>query len=136
MSRNDDWVPLLVDNILLVDLQTSGHEIVGRLWTFIESIKDENDKQTAIDSFIYALKDSFNENHERVCNPGKVQRLFIGVLQGRLQGVQIDDSIEIPLNKKDDKGKEELVEEFIPIGRAWISLITLPKIKELSRLNN
>ena len=43
-------------------------------------------------SSVSALSDSLNDDEERtrVCNPGKVQRLTLAALQGRLAGVNID----------------------------------------------
>lgn len=38
---------------------------------------------------ISALRDSFDDEGRRVCNPGKAHRLIVVVFQARLQGVNI-----------------------------------------------
>lgn len=69
------------------------HALVAHLWHFINGILPqhfpEEDVENARQSFLGALVDSF-ESHHVVCDPGKLQRIATCVLQGRLQGVNID----------------------------------------------
>lgn len=94
-----DWGPLLTEpsqdpnesNLYLV-----GKEVLGRLWLYIQTIPDQADGENAIASLISALNSSTRSaDGSRVCNPGKIERLFIAILQGRLEGVVIDDSIDL-----------------------------------------
>jgi hypothetical protein len=39
---------------------------------------------------IHALVDCYDDFGKRVCNAGKLQRLIVNTLQGRLDGVEID----------------------------------------------
>jgi hypothetical protein len=67
----------------------TGKELVGRLWNFVSQCEEKEQLQ-AKTGMINALAKSFEEAF-RVCNQGKTQRLLVAVLQGRLQGVNIDD---------------------------------------------
>ena len=67
----------------------TGKELIGRLWGFISGC-DENNQDECKKGMLTALSTSF-EGENLVCNQGKTQRLLIAVLQGRLEGVQIDD---------------------------------------------
>lgn len=73
-------------------------ETIGRLWLYVQKISDPKDQKNAFTSMLTALKESIATNGSRVCNPGKIERLFIAVLQGRLKGVKIDDSITLGEN--------------------------------------
>jgi hypothetical protein len=59
----------------------NGRDFVARLWHFATTV---DDTQEAKLSLVSALIDA------KACNEGKVQRLVVGVLQGRLPGVEID----------------------------------------------
>jgi hypothetical protein len=67
----------------------TGKELIGRLWGFISGC-DEKNQDECKEGMLTALSKSF-EGKNLVCNQGKTQRLLIAVLQGRLEGVQIDD---------------------------------------------
>jgi hypothetical protein len=54
----------------------------------------EPDQTNAKDSLISALKDSYYMG-SRVCDQGKTQRSVVGVLQGRLEGVDVELSTEM-----------------------------------------
>ena len=45
----------------------------------------------AKESFVTALSECI-EGNERICPPGQIQRVLIAVCQGRLDGVNIDNS--------------------------------------------
>lgn len=73
-----------------------GPETIARLWIFSNSYQDpvlgtdiEQERKNARTAMIRALNASV-EDGVIVCNPGKVQRLVISVLQGRLPGVDVD----------------------------------------------
>ncbi|NDE63959.1 MAG: hypothetical protein EB053_06360, partial [Chlamydiae bacterium] len=87
--------PLLDDQQFSIHgFMLEGKELIARLWNFISSL-GLNEQPLAKEGILTALSDSFAPGGDRVCNQGKTQRLCISVLQGRLNGVQIDD-IEIP----------------------------------------
>jgi hypothetical protein len=79
-----------------IGMDTNGAEVLGRLWLFIEGIADEQDQANAKASLVKALSDSIEEYNCRVCFPGKTQRLFVAILQGRLQGVIVDGRAIVP----------------------------------------
>jgi hypothetical protein len=68
---------------------------LAHLWHFAtESVAIISPLETrlAAESIITALADSVEADGHLVCNPGKYQRLATAVLQGRLQGVKIDET--------------------------------------------
>ena len=103
----NDYGPFFVE-FIVNSLSTSGEEIIGRLWSFIKALP-EKEKEIVRDSFVAELNKCINEDGQRICNQGKVQHLFIAVLQGYLEGVEIDDSIKIP--KKVSSSSENPVEQ-------------------------
>ncbi|MDP1608224.1 MAG: hypothetical protein Q8L98_02785 [Chlamydiales bacterium] len=97
----DPWGPLLTQPSLdpnESNLYHVGKEAIGRLWLYVQKISDPKDQKNALTSVLTALNESIATNGSRVCNPGKIERLFIAVLQGRLKGVKIDDSISLGEN--------------------------------------
>ena len=91
-----DFGPLLSETHFNIHrLRISGGEVVGRLWIFASQLV-EPDQTNAKNSMISALKDSYYQD-SRVCNEGKTQRLVVGVLQGRLQGVNIELGADMQL---------------------------------------
>ena len=91
-SYDDHWPSLLSsDSIYIADsFNISGTELIGRLWIFAESLPDPENMNVK-DSMINALSTSYHFG-KRVCNQGKVERLVIATLQGRLAGVNIDNA--------------------------------------------
>ena len=86
----DDFPPLLDEECFSCNgFSLTGKELIGRLWGFISGC-DENNQDECKKGMLTALSTSF-EGENLVCNQGKTQRLLIAVLQGRLEGVQIDD---------------------------------------------
>ena len=86
---NEMFGPLISENdFSILGLAVSGQELIGRLWIFASEL-GEPDQTNAKDSMISALKDSYLMG-SRVCNQGKTQRLIVGVLQGRLAGVDVE----------------------------------------------
>jgi hypothetical protein len=78
------------DTFSILGLEIEGREVIARLWKFIQEMEDKADQEIAKAAMIIALSQCFNDDGSRICNPGKVQHLFVAVLQGRLEGVQID----------------------------------------------
>jgi hypothetical protein len=97
----ENFGPLLdEDTFSVYGLEITGEEVIGRLWIFASWL-GETEQRNAHIGMISALKTSY-ENGARVCNQGKTQRLFIAVLQGVLEGVDIDGvSIPKPISKAD-----------------------------------
>jgi hypothetical protein len=94
-ARND-FGPLLGDRSC-GGYQISGEEAIGRFWIYADRYQDSNhaehsgnEQANAKLGMIQALSTSYTGNEERLCNEGKVQRLVVNVLQGRLPGVDID----------------------------------------------
>lgn len=99
-KTKNDFPPLFGDTSFTVaGLTFSGLELIARLWRFVDRFVDPNipnmelEKENARESIIRALCDCIESDNLRVCNPGKVQRLVVGVLQGRLQGVNVDNLV-------------------------------------------
>lgn len=93
---NSDFGSLLSDSRIYIDgLICSGSEIIARLWTYASTLETPDDL-CAKDAMISALAESFNDNGDRVCNPGKTQRLIVAVLSGRLAGVDVDEVQTLP----------------------------------------
>lgn len=68
---------------------------LAHLWHFAiksSAVIGSNETRLAAESIITALADAVEADDHLVCNPGKHQRLATAVLQGRLQGVKIDDT--------------------------------------------
>lgn len=83
--------PLVSDTkFTLLGHEISGKEFAARLWLFAKSIDDLKERENAKFGIVKALADSFDEFGTLVCNQGKVQRLIVSVLQGRLEGVNIE----------------------------------------------
>ena len=88
----------------------------------MQKISDGIEQENAYRAFIQALTSSI-ESRQRVCNPGKVQRLCVAVLQGRLSGVHIDRESDlsaegacalffhIPSHQNTEIAKEELLQK-------------------------
>jgi len=88
------WPPLLHNNTLHAidggNLRITGEELIARLWIFANEQKSETERENCRFGIIKALSDSI-EHGGRVCPPGQTQRQVIAVLQGRLEGVNVDD---------------------------------------------
>jgi hypothetical protein len=90
-NREELWPPLLNNNTHAIDggrLRISGEELIARLWLFVDQYP-EKEKENCQISMIRALADSIVDG-QRVCPPGQTQRLVVGVLQGRLEGADVD----------------------------------------------
>jgi hypothetical protein len=83
-------------------LNTNYQDYIGRLWHFASNYADPlattpetqaREQENARRSLFGALATSIEADGHLVCNPGKLQRIAVGVLQGRLPGVNIDGSV-------------------------------------------
>lgn len=86
----------LVDGIgfSISGLMVSGKDLIVRLWLFASELSGA-EQVNAKEAMVAALAGSYQYG-ERVCNQGKTQRLVVGVLQGRLAGVEIDRQASLP----------------------------------------
>jgi hypothetical protein len=74
-------------------------EFLGRFWYFASHTEDSLNAKI---SLMTVIADSIEGNDHLVCNPGKMQRMIVAVLQGRLKGVNIDGiGVPSPLNDAD-----------------------------------
>lgn len=79
--------------------------LIARLWHFSDTytpppgqgVNVNREREMARDDMVLGLSRCFNPDGRRVCDPGKVARLVVAVLQGRLSGVNID-RVPIPIN--------------------------------------
>ncbi|HAB99653.1 MAG TPA: hypothetical protein DCE71_07525 [Parachlamydiales bacterium] len=94
-SDSNDYGPFF-KKIIIHGVTTSGQEVIGRLWTFINALP-ESEKRLALDSLVTALlNECINKYGQRICDQGKMQHLFLAILQGRLNDVQIDGRNVVP----------------------------------------
>ncbi|KTC65021.1 Uncharacterised protein (plasmid) [Legionella adelaidensis] len=98
------FAPITADAIISSHgINITGREFFARLWHFINhgpfiGMADEaalnKERENARVALITNLADAYEEEHI-VCNPGKIQRIATGVLQGRLLGVHVDKEIPV-----------------------------------------
>ena len=83
------------DQVTSCGINMSAKEWMARLWFFASTYTDPNAKnnddvekeqENAKYSIVSSLADAIETDGHRVCNPGKIQRLLVGVLQGRMEG--------------------------------------------------
>ena len=90
----DHFGPLCDDvEFSIHGLSMKGNEILARLWIFALNLP-QPDQNNVKFGMAKALKDSFDADSRMVCNPGKVQRLIVAVLSGRLDGVNIETALD------------------------------------------
>jgi hypothetical protein len=70
-------------------MNIDGKEFIARLWIFSNSIRDAKDQINAKKAMVSALADCFDYGG-LVCMQGKTQRLMIAVVQGRIEGINIE----------------------------------------------
>lgn len=90
-KKEDEAYGPLMDATLfsIAGVMLSGVEFADLIWKFIRSLPNQKERELAAHALINALVDCY-EQGERVCNPGKVQRILIAVVQGRMSKVKID----------------------------------------------
>lgn len=81
-------------------LDITGQQVIGRLWGYIQSIPETQDRNNALHEMKLALSDCYEQGF-LVCNPGKLQKLMIALIQGRVPGIMIDrpDSEQVPVGQ-------------------------------------
>jgi hypothetical protein len=93
---------LSAGHITSCGLDTDYQDLMGRLWHFVSTYIDPlattpkaqaQEQENARRSLFGALAASIETDGHLVCNPGKLQRIAVAVLQGRLAGVNIDGSV-------------------------------------------
>lgn len=90
-SPGASFGPLVSDTkFTLLGHEIAGKEFAARLWIFAKNIDDPKERDNAKYSIVKSLADSYDASGSLVCNQGKVQRLVVSVLQGRLEGVNIE----------------------------------------------
>lgn len=115
-----DFGGLLSGNVTFYGINIDPKELIARFWKFASNkeYEKENLKLSVQLALIDSLQnDGKNKNHV-VCNPGKIQRLAVSILQGRLKdekGKYID--IDGYLNNEDeDKNvNKEYIETYTAI---------------------
>jgi hypothetical protein len=103
-SQAEGFAPLSADTMITnYGLNITGKEFLARCWNYIQNgefigVTDSEalarDRENARVSLIRNLADAY-EDGAVVCNPGKLQHIAVGILQGRLESVHID--CEIPI---------------------------------------
>ncbi len=103
-SQADGFAPLSADTVITsYGLNITGKEFLARCWHYIQygefmGVTDAEisakDRENARVGLIRNLADAY-EDDAVVCNPGKLQHIVVGVLQGRLENVHIDREISI-----------------------------------------
>ena len=89
-GETESFGPLISEtDFSIAGLNLSGKEVIGRLWIFASNLTEPEQTNAKI-GMISALKNSYDDTGERICNQGKTQSLAIAVLQGRLKGVNIE----------------------------------------------
>lgn len=90
-EADETWGSLFSEKVFIIHgLETSGQEVVGRLWLYIQTL-EEAERSLARDSLVTALNRGFADDGDFICNPGKVGHLVSAILQGRFDGIEIDE---------------------------------------------
>lgn len=111
-SQADGFGPLSADTVITSHgLNITGKEFLARCWHYIQhgefmGITDaealERDRENARIGLIRNLADAY-EDDAVICNPGKLQHIAVGILQGRLESVHIDREIPIEVQSTTDE---------------------------------
>lgn len=91
------------DTITAYDLGLTAKAFLARIWhfinhgAFIDLLGHEmtgealiQDRDNAKISLVQSLAQAYDESGSIVCNPGKLQHIVTGVLQGRFKGISVD----------------------------------------------
>jgi len=93
--QNSPFPHLLDGEFSLRNFALTGKELIARIWSYImNQQKNPREQEICKNSMVSALSDSVEDGF-LVCNQGKTHRLLIYVLQGRLEGVNIEN-VELP----------------------------------------
>lgn len=147
-SQTHGHGPLSEDHIITAhDLNVSGKELLARCWHYIEhgqfiGITDpvmlSKDRENARIGLIKNLADAY-EDDAVVCDPGKLQHIAIGILQGRLKNVHIDREIPIEDNLATDiiPSNEEtakLIKNTVSMSLTYFLRQYLPDVRSQAEL--
>lgn len=98
--RKTDFEGILQGQIKIFDEYIEGKELLAKFWYFASKYKKEDLKNVIIEELLNSFqKCEINQDSYVVCNPGKFQRLAVGVLQGRIRDsegnlIMIDETNE------------------------------------------
>jgi hypothetical protein len=89
--QNESFGPFISNSnpLYIKNHNISPKLLLVHLWFYLLQLA-EPDRTNAKISMIHALVDCYDDFGKRVCNAGKLQRLIVNTLQGRLDGVEID----------------------------------------------
>lgn len=113
-SGKDEFSGLMTGRITIFDINISPKEFIARFWRFaLKSNEPENLKL----SIQMGLIDSL-QTDKVVCNPGKIQRLVVSALQGRLKKedgtfVDIDGFSEEIIDKTQEIQNINVIHHYI-----------------------
>lgn len=123
--HTEDYSPLLVENTTIKGEEFIPHQLITYFWKFCNEYKEES--EILKDTFLKCILNSFDHRDGKeyaICNPGKLQKYCIFLLQGRL---------------KNADGTLCLIDEILPIGKknlennaVEIYLLIKPFIDEIS----
>jgi|GEM_PF-5135609 len=104
LASSEGFAPLSADTVITsYRLNITGKEFLARCWHYIQhgefiGVTDAEalakDRENARVGLIRNLADAY-EDGAVVCNPGKLQHIAVGILQGRLESAHIDREIPI-----------------------------------------
>lgn len=86
----------------LIEHEFSARALLRRFWQFILNINSKAEQDNLKAGFLGALADG-----DDLCYPGRFQRLVLAILQGRLEGVKVD---QVAL---EDLGPEDILVHYL-----------------------
>ena len=99
-------------------MNIDGKEFIARLWIFSNSIRDAKDQINAKKAMVSALTECFDGYGGLVCMQGKTQRLMIAVVQGRIEGINIEQhDIGNIVSSNVKITKEQAISQFFEVPR-------------------
>jgi hypothetical protein len=83
-------------------------DVLARLYKFSEDYAGGREKDIILDGILTSLAESVipGTTNDLICNGGKLQKLFIASLQGRLKGVKIDEGVGYQQQQQDGEGAQ------------------------------
>lgn len=82
--NKNDFKSFLFDNILIGEDTIDPKSFIAHIWKFTDRFPEENLKESLIFAFVNSIQFKFNYDYA-VCNQGKLQRIVVAILQGRLK---------------------------------------------------
>uniref|UniRef100_A0A6C0AEB1 Uncharacterized protein n=1 Tax=viral metagenome TaxID=1070528 RepID=A0A6C0AEB1_9ZZZZ len=103
--KKTDFEGILQGKVKIFDEYIEGKDLLSRFWYFAS--KKEDLKNVIIEELLNSFqKCEINQNSYVVCNPGKFQRLAVGVLQGRIKD---SEGNLIMIDETNEKENKELI---------------------------